>query len=312
MLFRPLVFSALLLSSASLSAIALTQTPPVQDEATVLDDVIVEGRSTRSVTDSFVGNISAPALQRGPARWDRQVCIGVTNLRAEVAQPIIDRISDVATQVGLSLAPPGCKPNLVIMMTDDGQAMARQMVQSRGRDMMVTVSGATLGRKALEAFQTTDRAVRWWHISLPIAPSGAPTVRLPGQGAFNVGGSITRPSDLGDFGVQNNGSRLTSPVKDELKQVVVIVDITKLEGYDFSQLADYLAMVGLAQIDPEARTDRFDTILNLFAPDGPALTGLTAFDHAYLKGLYSAQNVSQSNQARLSEVADGMARSLLD
>jgi hypothetical protein len=51
------------------------------------------------------------------------------------------------------------------------------------------------------------------------------------------------------------------------------------------QLADYLAVVSLAQIDPKTDPRQFDSILNLFSNPAPC-SGLTDWDLKYLQALY--------------------------
>ena len=55
--------------------------PPPQDAAPTsqLEDVIVEGRGLREAVDRFVDEVVASPVGRGPARWDRKVCVGVLN-----------------------------------------------------------------------------------------------------------------------------------------------------------------------------------------------------------------------------------------
>ena len=76
-------------------------------------------------------------------------------------------------------------------------------------------------------------------------------------------------------------------------RVLVIVDSTRLQGVSRDQLADYIALVSLAEIKPLAQIkpvpDLADvpTILNLFAGAPQAApAGLTDWDQAFLKSLY--------------------------
>jgi len=81
-------------------------------------------------------------------------------------------------------------------------------------------------------------------------------------------------------------SRIHSGTRDDLQQVIVIVDTTKLHGTTWQQLADYLAVVSLAQINPDADLAAFDSILNLFSNPN-AYSGLTDWDRSYIRALYS-------------------------
>ena len=128
----------------ALAAGLLSQTPgqvqePAGSAVAQLGDVVVEGRRLRSVVQNFVGEVAAPATgDRGPARWNGPVCIGVVNLRAEVAQYIVDRASDVARELGLEAGEPGCAANVLIIAAADGQAVAERSGKgSRGADWML-------------------------------------------------------------------------------------------------------------------------------------------------------------------------------
>lgn len=81
-------------------------------------------------------------------------------------------------------------------------------------------------------------------------------------------------------------SRIHSGTRDDLQYVIIIVDTTQLNGTTWQQLADYLAVVSLAQIDPNTNPGGFDSILNLFANPG-AYSGLTDWDRSFVHALYA-------------------------
>jgi len=69
-----------------------------------------------------------------------------------------------------------------------------------------------------------------------------------------------------------------------------MIDVARVGVIRFDALADYVTMVGLAQIDPDADPAGVSTILNLFAARDRGATppaGLTGWDVAYLQSLYS-------------------------
>lgn len=282
------------------------------EQPTVLDDVLVEGRSIRPEVRRFVGSVAAPAPDRAPARWEGSLCVGVLNLQADVAHAMADRVSDIAADLGLEIGAPGCKPNLVIMATGDGAALAQELVRTRRPQFLLRTAGASAGERGLQDFQTSPAPVRWWNVSLPInEDTGQPAVRVEGQSPFmGITNGGRNPSDYGPLATVTMGSRLSTSVSDQLQQVLVILDINKAAGADFTQLSDYVAMVGLAQIDPKADTSGFDTILNLFDPGASPPAALTPFDLAYLHGLYDAQGRSRFVRARTAAVAAEMERAL--
>lgn len=222
----------------------------------------------------------------------------MVNVRPELAQAIADRVSQVALELGLDIGEPGCRANVFIVFADDGAALADAMVEESRRAFRIGVGGLDRGSAALEEFRTADRPVRWWHISLPVnADTGARAVRLPGDDS---------PPIINMFAA----SRLTTQIRDDLKKTMVVVDVSRLADVNLVQLADYLAFVTLVQVDPEAETASYDTILNLF--DDPAgVEGLTEWDVSYLTSLYETQDlpVMRANpRAQASLVATDMFR----
>jgi hypothetical protein len=71
-------------------------------------------------------------------------------------------------------------------------------------------------------------------------------------------------------------------------RVLIIVDRSRLQGVSPSQLADYVAMVGFAEIKPGAHVGDAPTILKLFDSSATAApAGLSGWDQAFLKSLYT-------------------------
>lgn len=286
------------------------QSPPGSDPAAVsLEDVVViAGRPLAEATVDFVERVAAPPRDRGAATWDRRVCVGVGNLQRDAAEYVIDRISTVAESVGLQAGWPRCQPRVFILFAADADAAARDLVEARGRGFRIGVAGSDLGRDALETFQSSDSPVRWWQSSAPVdSETGRVTGRLPGQPPF-IPYRLTTPSDFGDRAVRTFASRLRSPLRDALSQVIIIVDVDRVEGVDIGALSDYLAMISLAQIDPAVDPGPYDSILSLFAAGQLPPASLTDWDLAYLRGLYNAEQTAENPDARLGDVAASMAR----
>lgn len=295
---------------------AQPQTPVVaQAEAQVpvrLEDVVVDARRLEEAAEDYVDLVAAPVRRRGLARWKEGVCVGVANLRPEVAQPIIDRVSDVARSLGLRAHEPECNPSILIIATTGASAFAEDFVARRPRLFRVGATGMDRGSAALRDFIHGDRPVRWWHVSLPVdSETGMPIVRFPGQvaGAAAAPSSSDTAQDYAPITAVNAPSRLNDQYEDVLKRVFIIVDVDRLQGVGTAQLADYLAMVAMAQIDPDADAGAFDSILNLFGDPAVAPPGLTGWDRAYLEGLYDPDSeIHRINQrAQVQAVAAAIA-----
>jgi len=273
---------------------AATPQQEQQSAPSTLEDVIVDGRRLREAVDDFVDEIVAPPVNYGPARWHRRVCVGAVNFRREVAQALVDQVSSVAIQAGLEVGEPGCSPNILIMGTDDGSALARAMVASNPRIFRPGYAGATLGSVALERFRSTEDAVRWWHVSVPMTiDHNLIAVRLPGQQAPLV------PQD---------GSRLTTRIRNDLAGVFIVLDINRAAGLSFQQIGDYIGMVAFAQVDPDADTSTYDTVLNLFEAPPQSQPALTEWDLSYLQALYGAELNQRAVNQQSGEVSNSMFR----
>ena len=259
------------------------------DASQSVDEVVVRGRRLNEIEsdlriyiDKFLDEIAKPAHGRGYARWHRSVCVGVHNLETTAAHYVVDRISRVALDLGLEPGEPECTPQVNIVFATNAKETASLMVERQPRIFrpMAGFAGTDLGRAALEEFAKSERAVRWWHVSLPVsAHNGGLAIEVP---AARLCGQPYCPPQV----TVEGPSRIHSGTIDELWDVIIIVDATKLTGTTWPQLADYLAVVSLAQINPKADPAEFDSILNLFS-NPAAYSGLTDWDRSYLQALYT-------------------------
>lgn len=271
-------------------------TPPASGPSTEVDEVVVTGtRNQAEVIRNFVADVSAPVNgERQLARWDRTICPGVAGLRGRYAQVLNDRLAVAAYRVGLDVGEPGCRPNIMIFATRDGNALAREIVEQNPR--LVSLygdTGNTVGRARIRDFQSVPRAVRWWHVTRTFTSEGIAV-------------------DRGDQVQVRGSSRLRRNTRQDFDRVIIIVDVNQAQGVPFGALADYIAMVALAQLDATARVDGYDSVLTLFnerreGRAGPA--GLTGWDVSYLQGLYGAVREARNVQAQQDDVAARMRES---
>lgn len=278
-----------------------------QEPATDLGEITVIGRPLERMIDDFVNQVAAPNRRRGLARWDSTVCVGVANLSREPAQYILDRVSTVASDIGLDTGSPGCTPNIIIVASDQPDELARTLVEERRRAFRMGGAGMDQGGDALADFVESDAPVRWWQQSMPVdSQTGQRAVRLAGD---------QRGDGTGDMSAMQYApttyvfaaSRVTTQIRDDLFRTIVILDIDKVSGLSAQQLADYLALVTLAQIDPKADTSGYASILNVF-DDPQSTTSLTDWDIAYLNGLYDAERTRANLRSGRAEVSASIER----
>lgn len=266
---------------------------PEATPATELGEIEVTGRRLKEEVQSFISEVAAPPRGRQLARWDRSICVGVSNLDARYAQFMIDRIAQRALEIGIDVEEPGCKPDIMIVVAADAPALARALVRDDPQGFRPARGSTDRGSAALDRFQSTDAPVRWWHVSLPVSvDTGDIAVHLDGE----------EPPTI----AVRDASRLRSNIRDDLARVVVIVDVTKVGTIGFGALSDYVAMIALAQVEPDADTSPYDTVLNLFADGSDRSAGLTQWDKDYLKSLYTARRDRARSTQQTRDILRGM------
>lgn len=265
-----------MLKSALLSAVALAtvSTAATAQDTIRVDDVVVSARSQDELMRDFMADIAPPERSLQTARFFREVCVGVINLNRPAAQAIADRISQTALDIGLEPGQPGCRPNILVVATSDGDALAKGLVEQERRFFDPGGSGMIRTSEALGRFTDGGQAIRWWHVATPVdARTGQRASRLPGEGPPVVTGGA---------------SRLRTELRHDIDRVMVILDLSKLSHLNFVQVADYAAMVSFSQVDDVTDFSGYPSILSLLQGN-TNVPGLTEWDLEYLTALYSAR-----------------------
>ncbi len=280
------------------------QQAPQQPQAGNNDDIVVTGERMRSILRDFVGDISAPANSSDNqlARWDHRICTGVFGMRnRDQAQFIADRIAERAFAIGLDASPPGCRADIVIFVTPDANALSHTLATEYRGLLAVRrdINRHTPNLSALDNFATSSRPVRWWHVTDTVSADGM-RVGEPSGNMMQTGGATVRVF---------SPSRLRSAVRQDFDRVIIVVDARQAAGRTLSALADYLAMVSLAQLSPSIETADYPSVLNLFSPDR-SITGLTNWDLAYLDGLYHAPRNATSAREQEGRISERMNQTL--
>lgn len=298
----------------AIAALALLfSSPAFAQDDTPQSDIVVTGVRPEQI-QSFVEQVSAvPPSVDQLARWDEDICLAVAGLPAEQGQAIADRVSYRAEAVGLAAGREGCRPNVFVFFASEADAFTHQLVEQR-RSLFAYYheeNVATLGLEAFNTFVETPRPIRWWHVT---QTRGADGHRLGSDQAQTQAGpppeelAPTADGFSNTQAVRTQGTRLRAAERQDFNRVVVIVDGQRASGYPLDGIADYIAMVTLAQIDPAARTLEYPTILNLFADDPDAVSfEMTNWDRAYLDGLYRSTRNAASVTQQVRDISRRMA-----
>jgi hypothetical protein len=286
-------------------------------------EVIVTGRADLAPkVSAFVNQITNydPDDSMGLARWLVRICPLISGLSDQDAEFVLARVSEIARKAGAPIAGEKCRPNLYILITANPAELLRGM-ERRNRLFTFADAPASL----IDEFIALPRPVKIWYHTGVETPEGLPltSFEFPELGKQSHGNvfqsndaqvaNIPTPTPHGtDPGMQTNpwanSSHIILNFVWDIHRVIVVVDQTRLAGVTRGQLADYVAMVGLAQLKADLQLGDTPTILTLFSGTPQAASaGMTDWDQAFLKSLY---DTDQRIKKQRSQIAHNMVRVL--
>jgi hypothetical protein len=263
---------------------------------------------------TFVAQATDFRYGEGLARWQVPVCPLVTGIRREWGEYILKRVSEIGQAAGVPLAGEKCRPNLYVLVSKQPQADLQDLAK-RHREVVFAGASPVL----IDRFIATSRPVRTWYDTAQRTAEGLPmhSASFPGisdqVGDKAIGVIVmdpvvpSQPLEL-TTNAWAQASHLTLNVCWAIYQVFVVVDPTQFKGVSLGQLADYVAMAGLAQLKVDARLGDAPSILTLFdrSPQ-EASAGITDWDRAFLKSMYSTD---QKSVVQKSQIAIDMMRTI--
>lgn len=293
----PVVLSAVLMSSP---VFAQTEpaTAPVQNAAPLESVTVIATRPSEAVIDQFIMARAAPSRVTGKlARWKTGICPQTLGLAPRFAQYVTSRIKTVATAIGAPVdSDAACKPNIEVVFTTTPQALLDNVRKSEP----VFLGYHDNGSQADELAKVTH-AMQSWYTTATDDMRGRPQVdsgtsggmtmtvqplEIPGGGIQGPQGAITLTMPHAS-GQTVTGSRLGDGLSSELYNVLIVAEPARLMAYEIGTLADYAAMLALAEPVSLDTCEALPSISNLLAKDCNAATErLTDGDLAYLRALY--------------------------
>lgn len=272
---------------------------PSHETPSTLDTVTIQARKDREIKrqiTKFVSGSVGTHLNDSLQRWNQPICPLVAGLPSKPAEFIRARMSQVARDSHAPLGSGDCKPNLFVVITNDPDLLLEKSYK-RFRGMFNTCNGLGPVKKFLHSRQP----VRVFYNAKFTSPGG------PGLGALaliGINGPV--PSDCAAIGAADTWLHYGSV--QELTSVVIVVDGRQTANINMQQIADYIAMVGLAQIRVHADTGTAPSILNLFKGSDPQPLGLSPWDEAFLQSLYTTD---QSSVLEVPIIEDRMFQQLV-
>lgn len=283
----------------------LSGTAVAQSDTNNRDTIVVTGERTEEIARAFVGAASIPPARHDQLpRWDHKICAGVAGLAGAQAQFLVDRISQRAFSVGLRPEGAGCRANVLIVFTPDPNGFAHAMLDHQRQFLGDVRAGldntSTRGQSALDSFLNSTQPIRWWHVTRTTTVDGQPVPEMP------------HGCHLGDPGcnlpaVSVRGTSVSASTREDFRNILIVVDSSRVNDLTVGAVSDYIAMASLAQINPSADLAGYDTILNLFAANTAHPAQMTTWDVAYLQGLYHTQRNPFHARSQERQIARHMA-----
>jgi hypothetical protein len=248
--------------------------PQAVDPKQTIDtvEVTAQREKLRQAIVAFVSNVTRWDGEN-VARWRMPVCPAVLGATPEQGEFIRARLLEAAAAAGAPFSDDKkCEANLLVILTDQPEQMWATW-RERHPKMFSSESPENI-KRIVEA----KRPVVTWQNATLNNSDGTPPNRIANHREWRL-----------------VDSHIRSSVSEDVFSAVVVVNTSATGTATFGQLADYVAMVSLARIDPRLDPDTdlagTSTILRLFGQSSEGVPAkLTNWDQAFLKGLYRSRD----------------------
>lgn len=275
-----------------------------------VDTVTVTGtREQDEAINAFVRSTAPPSRLIGKiTRWKDRICPRTQGLAPKYAAFVSARIRAVAQAAGAPVNPDAaCRPNIDIVFTTRPQALLNTV-----RKTAPIVLGYFDTTAQADALAQVTRPIQAWYLTQTRDLHGMAQV----DGRFSNGeieipygpGLVMRLPYANAATVTGNhlGNGLTS----DFFHVLIVAEPAKLKDHEVGTLADYIAMLALAQVALPDGCQQLQSIISLLAPGcGADVAAMTDTDRGYLKGLYSF-NPGSTIGVQRNEVAYQMKKAI--
>jgi hypothetical protein len=260
---------------------------PTAADSKGVDTVTIEAQREKALkreVDTYVSSLLVTYMNDSLERWDEPICPLVANLPKEQGEFILARISRIAKDANAPLASDPCKPNFLVIVTDQPDLLIRKWVK-KDPGMIDTCNGTDYFRDFLHSRQPVRVYYNGKFVSIGGLSGQPAALDLVG---LSLDFRFTNPCIRGGVA----GSHLRYGAVQEISSAIIVVDSTRTTGLNVAQLADYVGMVGLAQIRVDRDTGTAPTILRVFGESDPLPEGLSPWDQSFLHSLYTTKQES--------------------
>jgi hypothetical protein len=270
--FRFCAFTTVALAIALIVNPLFAQSSEMSENTITVTGQKLENEEAREKALQFVSKHTT-RLGNQFARRTVPTCARVVGIDEVYTKIVLEKVNAVGKGAGLFMEGGNCAPNLHILFTTDGNALMEQLRKARPS----LFSDVELRKR--KALFTKSAPLRWWYVNDAIsARDYKSTARANADGTAPITDrTVVSPMISTGFVVDIVGT-------------VVVVDIKQSEGYPLESIAAYAAMVSFAQLRPSDASETTSSIMSMFARRADRASGpsdLTAFDYAYIRGLYA-------------------------
>lgn len=268
-------------AAQSSDAGAVNPTAVPAHAAPPLPQVTVESpreRALRRQVDHFVTSVIVKPADDAFDRWSIPICPLVAGLPKAFGELILERISKAAVDAHAPLAGKDCRPDLFVVAHND---VGRLLKTWWARDPD-TYNYHDQGVEAVKRFFRSKQPIRaWYNTRWEDSGGGNCMTEMP---AAALGSHV--PVGLDVQACTGRASRLTyASTGANIISAVIVIDTDRMKGMTTRQLADYIALISLADVRQDADPAPVPSILELFGHAAPPQE-LTQWDRALLYSLY--------------------------
>lgn len=293
-----------------LLAVCLALPAQAQGPAAATENVTVTGAKVPpdQLLHDFVVSYTATSPASGKiARWRAGVCPIATGLPVNWSKMIVARVLEVAKEAGAPVGADGCRPNIDIVFTKNPQVLLDGL---RGKKSILLGYHDLVNEKKLA---TMTHPVQAWYMTQTVDAKGSVNIddKLHRQGITLYSGGLGNSFEFPNAHVEQwYGSHLADGRRSELGHAVIVADLDRIEGANLAAMADYIAMLALAQTGSFEACQPVPSVTNLLSPSCDLKTAKASdSDMAYLHALYTTDPRASPIEQR-GDIAFAMKKAL--
>jgi hypothetical protein len=278
--------------------------------------------SADAINDFVFSHASPTRVLDKVARWTKGICPQTYGLAPKYAQYVTQRVRSIAASVGAPVNTDAtCRPNIQIVFTTTPQTLLDNI-----RDNQPIFLGYHRNKDQAARMATIRHAIQSWYTTATGDVTGQPEVDSPRAGGITF--QLPSPPPTGPGGMDgfaggtftlnlpnasarsSTGGRLGDGLTSNFYNVVVVAEPAKLTDFEVGAVADYIAMLALAQPGPLEACEAVPTITNMLLNGcaNPVAT-VTDGDLAYLHGIYN-MSLAGTLQMQRSQIRYQMIKTL--